>query len=214
MYSERLAAAFEWASRLHAAQTRKGVETPYLSHLLGVASLILEYGGTEDEVIAGLLHDAVEDCGGLPMLADIRAKFGSVVADIVSACSDSVTSDPEAKSDWEVRKRAYVAAVAAKSNAACFVTACDKLHNATAIFEDDLLGSAPDGTTVWHRFGGKSKEQTIAYYSAMAEALRGRVPAALWQRFARTVAALEALAKPAEHQRWLGVLRTPPHLAA
>lgn len=98
MYSERLTAGFEWASRLHATQPRKGVDTPYLSHLLGVASLAIEYDGDEDDLIAAMLHDAVEDCGGLPMLEKIRTKFGNTVASTVEQCSDSVTVAADAKS--------------------------------------------------------------------------------------------------------------------
>lgn len=203
MYSERLTAGFEWASRLHAEQTRKGIETPYLSHLLGVASLVVEHGGDEDDVIAGLLHDAVEDCGGLTMLDQIRDRFGSIVADTVMQCSDSATSDPDAKLDWVDRKRAYVAAIAAKSDRARFVTACDKLHNASAILNDHLLGAALDGSTVWDRFGGKTREQTVAYYSSMLAVLENRISPALWSRLAQTVQALASLTEPIEHRRWV-----------
>ena len=203
MYSKRLTAGFEWASRLHAEQTRKGVGTPYLSHLLGVASLVIEHGGDEDHVIAGLLHDAVEDCGGLAMLDSIHAEFGGIVADTVMQCSDSVTEDADAKLPWEDRKRTYVAAVASKSDRAAFVTACDKLHNANAILNDHLIGAGDDGSTVWDRFGGKTREQTVAYYTAMVAALEPRIPVDLWQRLSRTVAALEVLTDPVEHRRWV-----------
>ncbi len=206
MYSNRLTVGFEWAARLHATQKRKGVDAPYLSHLLGVASLALEHNGDEDNVIAGLLHDAVEDCGGLTMLDAIRSEFGDVVADTVMQCSDSVTDDADAKLPWEDRKRAYIAAVATKSDRAAFVTACDKLHNASAILNDHLLGADADGKTVWDRFGGKSLEQTVAYYSAMVSALEGRITVDLWTRLQRTVAALEILADPVEHRRWVARL--------
>jgi len=211
MYSERLTAGFEWASRLHATQSRKGVDTPYLSHLLGVASLAVEYGGDEDDVIAAMLHDAVEDCGGLPMLEKIRATFGNTVASTVEQCSDSVTVDADAKSDWVNRKRAYVASVADKSERARFVTTCDKLHNATAILNDHRAGRAADGTTVWDRFGGKPPEQVVAYYSAMVAALkgRGRVKEPLWQRLADTVAALEGVTEGGGHALWLTRLQDP-----
>lgn len=203
MYSERLTAGFEWASRLHADQSRKGVGTPYLSHLLGVASLVIEHGGDEDDVIAGMLHDAVEDCGGSPMLAAIRERFGDVVADTVMECTDSVAEDAGAKLPWEDRKRAYIAAVVGKSARARLVTACDKLHNATAILADHRAGVGEDGLTVWDRFGGKTCEQTIAYYSAMVAALKGRIQPRLWGRLADTVAALEAVANAAERERWV-----------
>ena len=215
MYSERLTAGFEWASRLHAAQLRKGVDPPYLSHLLGVASLAIEFGGDEDHVIAALLHDAVEDCGGLPMLDLIRTEFGPVVAETVAQCSDSVAEDAGEKREWLDRKQDYVAAVATKSERARFVTTCDKLHNASAILNDHQQGRAIDGTTVWDRFGGKSPEQIVAYYSAMVAALEGRVMLqgevvmSLWKRLAATVAALEAtLKRPDEHAMWLGRLQS------
>ena len=203
MYSKRLTAGFEWASRLHNGHNRKGVETAYLSHLLGVASLVIEHGGDDKHAVAALLHDAVEDCGGKPTLKKIRKRFGKTIANTVEQCSDSVTEDPTIKMDWEVRKRAYVAAVATKSDRAAFVTACDKLHNANAILNDHMIGAGDDGSTVWDRFGGKSREQTVAYYTAMVDALAPRIPADLWQRLSRTVAALEVLADPVEHRRWV-----------
>ncbi|KPF68130.1 hypothetical protein IP88_11960 [alpha proteobacterium AAP81b] len=210
MHSKRLTAAFDMASALHASQTRKSLGTPYLSHLLGVASLIIEHGGDEDHVIAGLLHDAVEDCGGLPVLDDIRREFGDVVADTVMECSDSVTVDAGAKLAWEDRKRTYIAAVAGKSARARFVTTCDKLHNAVSILNDHHLGAGDDGATVWDRFGGKSPAQTVAYYSAMVAALQGRVDAAVWQRLAVTVAALEDVVEDRrEHGDWVDRLRLP-----
>ncbi len=203
MYSKRLTAGFNMASQLHDGHERKGVATPYLSHLLGVASLVIEHGGDDDHVIAALLHDAVEDCGGEPTLRKIREHFGETVAATVEQCSDSVTEDVNVKADWLDRKRAYVTGVATKSDRAILVTACDKLHNANAILNDDLAGKAADGTTVWDRFGGKSREQVVAYYTAMATALEARVPAALSERLARTVAALERLVEPAGHRHWV-----------
>ena len=203
MYSERLTAGFEWASRLHATQQRKGLDTPYLSHLMGVASLAIEYGGDEDDVIAAMLHDTVEDCSGLPMLEKIRVRFGDTVASTVEQCSDSVTVDADAKSDWVDRKRAYVASVPGKRERARFVTTCDKLHNATAILNDHRAGRAADGTTVWDRFGGKPPEQVVAYYSAMVAALKGLVKEPLWQRLADTVAELERVTEVDGHARWL-----------
>lgn len=210
MYSQRLTAGFEWASRLHAGQARKGVETPYLSHLLGVASLVVEYGGDEDDVISALLHDAVEDCGGLPMLEKIKAEFGPTVAETVRQCSDSVTLEADSKTEWTDRKRAYIAAVEGKSDRARFVTTCDKLHNATAILNDHMLGEGVDGMTVWDRFHAKSPAQVVAYYSAMLAALQGRVQAPLWARLSTTVAALEAtLEDHQEHALWIARLQQP-----
>lgn len=203
MYSERLTNGFEWASRLHAAQKRKGVDTPYLSHLLGVASLIIEFGGNEDAVISGLLHDAVEDCGGPLMLDQIRDEFDDIVADTVMACSDKALAEGEIEPEWEDRKRVYIAAVATKSELACFVTACDKLHNSTAILHDHILAEATGGEPVWNRFSGKTREQTVAYYSAMLAALTGRIPDPLTKRLNDTVAALVMLVDRDEHDSWV-----------
>ena len=203
MYSERRVTAFEWASRLHATQVRKGSEAPYLSHLLGVASLVIEYGGDEDAVIAGLLHDVVEDCGGRAMLDEIGDEFGAVVAATVAECSDNALSDGEAKPPWEQRKRDYIAAVRFKSARACLVTACDKLHNANAIIGDDRHAREGGGTPVWERFSGKPREQTVACYTAISAALQGLVPPALGALLANTVAELRDLADLSAHDIWV-----------
>lgn len=209
MYSERLTAGFDKASKLHAGHPRKGIGTPYLAHLLGVASFVIEYGGDENDVIAAMLHDAVEDCGGLPTLDEIRRDFGDIVAETVAQCSDSITEDAGNKPEWIDRKRAYVASVPGKADRARFVTTCDKLHNASAILNDHRLGTAADGSTVWDRFGGKSREQVVAYYTAMVAVLEGRVNAGLWSRLADTVSALEAGLDPHEHSEWLAKLQVP-----
>src|SRR3954465_8275129 len=111
LLTDRFARALRLASDHHRAQLRKGTEIPYVSHLLGVTSLVLEMGGGEDEAIAALLHDAVEDGGGEPMLARIGSEFGETVARIVLANSDTIA---EPKPPWLERKRAYVASVAGK----------------------------------------------------------------------------------------------------
>jgi (p)ppGpp synthase/HD superfamily hydrolase len=108
LLSPDFAEALTFATHLHSAQTRKGTESPYVSHLLRVAGLVLEYGGNEDEAIAALLHDAVEDQGGQLTRERIRRRFGSAVADVVEACSDT---DVEPKPAWRPRKDAYLAHV-------------------------------------------------------------------------------------------------------
>ena len=105
----RFIEALGYAARLHAKQTRKRTERPYVGHLLSVTSIVIEYGGDEEMAIAALLHDAVEDQGGLPRLREIRKKFGTRVARIVDGCTDSYT---EPKPPWLVRKQEYVARVA------------------------------------------------------------------------------------------------------
>ncbi len=99
--SPRYEAALVMAAQLHASQIRKGSRVPYVSHLLAVSSLVIESGGTEDQAIAGLLHDAVEDQGGLETLERISDHFGSGVADIVDHCTDA---HEEPKPDWRPRK--------------------------------------------------------------------------------------------------------------
>src|SRR5271170_2486585 len=101
----RLQRAFRYAAEKHAGQTRKQTAVPYLSHLMAVSSLVLEAGGDEDLAIAALLHDAVEDCGGMPRLREIRKQFGPRVAKIVAGCTDSYAIP---KPDWRQRKKDYI----------------------------------------------------------------------------------------------------------
>jgi len=103
-YGPRLGDALAWAAYLHSAQTRKGKTEPYLTHLLRVTGLVLKFGGSEDQAIAGALHDAPEDCGGQPVLAEIGRRFGAMVAQIVKDCSDSLVEDPDGKAPWRERK--------------------------------------------------------------------------------------------------------------
>src|SRR2546427_12542687 len=123
----RFTRAVGYAARLHAKQKRKGTERPYIGHLLGVASIVIEHGGDEEMAIAALLHDAVEDQGGLPRLREIRRKFGARVARIVDGCTDSYT---EPKPTWRARKLAYIQRVAAEPADVRLVSAADKLSNA------------------------------------------------------------------------------------
>lgn len=133
MLTQRYADALQLAWRLHDGQLRKGTSIPYVSHLLAVSSLALEHGASEDEAIAALLHDAVEDAGGRPTLEMIRARFGAAVADIVEGCTDSYE---EPKPEWRPRKEAYLAHVAQASRSVRLVSASDKLHNARSILSD------------------------------------------------------------------------------
>jgi len=132
--SERFDDALVFAARHHRAQPRKGSRVPYMSHLMSVSALVLEHGGTEDQAIAGLLHDAVEDAPegqGLEALQTIADRFGEPVRTMVAACSDSLNDDEHGKAPWHDRKRAYVAALAdpeRKSDDALLVTAVDKTH--------------------------------------------------------------------------------------
>lgn len=183
----RFEAALTDAARHHRNQVRKGTTIPYLAHLLGVAAIALELGADEDQAIAALLHDAVEDCGGEPILVEIRERFGERVAGIVDACSDAAPLADEVKAPWKTRKQAYLDAMAHKDRDTLLVSLSDKTHNARAIL-DDL---AEHGPAVWDRFNA-SREQSLWYYSALADAFTGHLPGAGAKRFARIVKALRA----------------------
>jgi len=134
--TRRFDLALKVASGLHHSQCRKGTSIPYIAHLLGVTALVLENGGSENQAIAALLHDAVEDQGGKPTLDTIRHLFGDRVADIVLECSDSDATDPAQKVPSAERKRAYLRHLPSVSNEALLVTLADKVHNVRSILED------------------------------------------------------------------------------
>ncbi len=166
LLTERFDRALALASDHHRRQLRKGTDIPYTAHLLAVTSIVLEMGGDEDEAIGALLHDAVEDGGGVALLVRIRAEYGDAVAQIVDANSDS---DVEPKPPWRGRKEAYVAAMTTKSPAALRVSLADKLHNARSIVADH----ARVGDELWERFTA-SREETCWYYAALASAFESR----------------------------------------
>jgi (p)ppGpp synthase/HD superfamily hydrolase len=182
--SSRFENALHLANQLHQTQLRKGTEIPYFAHLMGVASLVLEHGGTEDEAIAGILHDAVEDQGGQKTLQLIREQFGDTVADIVMGCTDA---DVIPKPPWKARKEAYIAHVATASPSVRLVSACDKLHNARAILNDYYQ----NGDKVWEKFKG-GKEGTMWYYRSLVTEFKKHGESPLVQELDRTVRQLEA----------------------
>lgn len=159
--SDRYQKALLFAHQLHQNQTRKGSHTPYIAHLLSVSALVLEHGGDEDQAIAGLLHDAVEDQGGLPTLELIKKEFGEKVADIVAGCTDAYTNP---KPPWPGRKTAYLTKLQTADDKILLVSLADKVHNARSILAD-LNDPA---TTVWDKFKG-GKEGTIWYYQSLAD---------------------------------------------
>ncbi len=167
--TERYADAVAYAATAHAAQRRKGTDIPYIAHLLAVSGSVLEAGGDEDQAIAGLLHDVVEDQGGLPRADDVRARFGDRVADIVLGCSDSTVEDREDKLPYADRKAAHIAHLREASDDVLLVTAADKLHNARAI-HTDLLIHGPD---MLKRFNGEP-HQILAYYRSILDVLESR----------------------------------------
>lgn len=159
MLTARYADAVAYASDVHAAQVRKGTRVPYVAHLLGVSSLVLEAGGDEGLAIAALLHDAAEDHGGRARLADIEARFGVRVASVVGECSDSLSAEGAAKADWEPRKREHLARLAKASDDALVVWAADKVHNGRAIVTD-LTAS---GNAAMSRFHA-APDRVLWYY--------------------------------------------------
>jgi (p)ppGpp synthase/HD superfamily hydrolase len=181
--SKRFDEAFLYAHEAHRDQRRKKTDRPYISHLMGVASLVLQYGGDEEQAIAALLHDVVEDCGGAPRLAEIREKFGERVARIVDGCTDT---DQIPKPPWRERKERYVERVRGEKDDVLLVSAADKLYNMREI----LMDVREHGPGVWERFQGK-REGSLWYYGALIEAFQGRAAHALVAELERTVAELE-----------------------
>lgn len=157
----RFADAVAFALEKHGGQLRKGTTIPYLTHLMAVASLVGESGGSEDEIIGGLLHDAVEDGGGAPVLEEIRARFGERVALIVEGCTDDDSGGE--KAPWLERKKAYLQHLAVAAVGVLRVSCADKLHNARSI-ERDLRDH---GVVVFKRFKG-DREGTLWYYRSLA----------------------------------------------
>ena len=182
----RFEEALLFACRLHAGQRRKGKEVPYIAHLLGVSSLVLEHGASEDEAIAALLHDAVEDQGGAATRAEVARRFGETVAAIVDGCTDT---EVVPKPPWPARKQAFVARLATASPSVRLVVAADKLHNARAVLADyRLLGEG-----LWTRFAG-GRAGSLWYYRAVADALRIADDSPLVDELNRVVTELEGLA--------------------
>jgi (p)ppGpp synthase/HD superfamily hydrolase len=159
--TERFDEALLYASAPHRKQPRKGTDIPYVSHLLAVCSIVIAHGDDEDQAIAALLHDAVEDQGGQPTRDEIDRRFGGNVAKIVADCTDAWT-DP--KPPWRARKVAYLAALPGKPPRSLLVSLADKVHNAQAIAEDRRAL----GEEIWNRFTG-GREGTIWYYGALSD---------------------------------------------
>jgi (p)ppGpp synthase/HD superfamily hydrolase len=164
MLTTRFDDAFRFAHELHAGQTRKGTAAPYVGHLMGVASIVLDDGGSEDEAIGALLHDAVEDQGGRQRLDEIRERFGDTVARIVEDCTDSWETP---KKPWAERKRQYVDHARHLGASSLRVSAADKVHNAYAILRD-LRNS---GEAVWGRFNA-APDDILSYYESLVRAYR------------------------------------------
>ena len=164
----RFLRAFEFAAQNHAGQTRKASTIPYIAHLIGVTSLVMEAGGDEDLAIAAMLHDVVEDCGGAPMLKEVRRRFGKRVADIVDGCTDAYEIP---KPPWRERKETYLRRLRKENADTRLVSAADKLNNVRSILSDYRVV----GESVWSRFNG-GREGTLWYYRTLRdEFLRSKI---------------------------------------
>lgn len=184
--SERFREALNYAVDLHRDHVRKGSGVPYIAHLLSVTALALEHGAGENEAIAALLHDAVEDRGGLPVLEEIRRRFGDRVAVIVDGCTDAYT-DP--KPPWRSRKETYLRHLREEADDSVrLVSACDKLHNARSI-RSDLMAH---GEAIFERFKG-GKEGTLWYYRTLRDIFRARGPHRLAEELDDVVGRIEEL---------------------
>lgn len=178
--------ALAFTMQLHADQRRKGTTVPYIAHLLGVTSLVIEQCSTEDEAVAALLHDAVEDQGGPQTREEIRRRFGEAVVAIVDGCTDTNVTP---KLPWRKRKEDYLAHIADASPSVRRVSSADKLHNARAI----LMDYRALGESVWDRFIS-GRDGTLWYYRALVEAYRAVEPTPLVDELDRVVAEIERLA--------------------
>jgi len=183
--------ALTYAFEAHCTQTRKGTDTPYIAHLLGVASLVIEDDGDEIQAIAGLLHDAMEDQGGRVLLEDIRAHFGPRVAAIVEACSDSDVVGK--KRPWAERKEQYLKHLDSAPSEVLRVAAADKLYNARAILAD--YRSLGEG--LWPRFNAP-RDDILRYYSSLVRIFTQREPASLGRELESVVRTLHHLVRPSD----------------
>jgi (p)ppGpp synthase/HD superfamily hydrolase len=188
--TDRFDRALLYATHVHGGQTRKSTTTPYIAHLLAVAATVLEYGGSEDQAIAALLHDAAEDQGGRPRLHDIRNRFGETVADIVQACSDNIVDagKGERKADWRSRKLGYLTHLRTVDAQTLLVSLSDKVHNARSILRD--LRNPDVGAAVFDRFSNPRTE-TLWYYRSLADTFRDLLPGQLADELDEIVTVLE-----------------------
>jgi len=186
MLGPRFLRAFLFAAQKHSGQTRKASAVPYIAHLMGVASLVLEAGGDEDLALAALLHDVVEDCGGTPMLKEVRRRFGKRVAHVVDGCTDAYT-DP--KPPWRERKEIYIRHLKSADADTRLVSAADKLNNVRSILSD----YRSIGESVWSRFSG-GREGTLWYYRTLRDAFLEHPRNRITRDFELAVSELDSLA--------------------
>ena len=182
---DRFDKAMVYAARLHASQTRKGSDIPYIAHLLGVTAIVLEDGGDEDEAIAALLHDAVEDQGGLSTLEEIRKNFGDNVAEIVLSVSDSYSKP---KPPWRERKKAYIISIRDAAPSTLRVSMADKVYNAYSTLQD----LRREGESAWEKFNG-GKDGTLWYYEQLITEFGRHGPSSLLSELTRIVEQIKKL---------------------
>jgi (p)ppGpp synthase/HD superfamily hydrolase len=183
--SPRFLDALGYAAALHAKQQRKISGEPYLAHLLAVAAIVIEHGGSEDEAIAALLHDAVEDQGGMATFEEIRRRFGQTVADIVDGCTDTAATP---KPPWRQRKESHIARLRDASHSVRLVSAADKLHNARSMLREYRR----HGESFWKHFRG-GREGTLWYHRTVVATLRQAGVDALVEELDRVVTEIEQL---------------------
>jgi (p)ppGpp synthase/HD superfamily hydrolase len=186
--TDRFLDAVAMAQEVHGRSRRTGTEIPYMAHLLVVTGLVLEDGGDEDQAIAALLHDSVEDVGGRPLLERIERTFGPRVAEIVEGCSDSI--DGEDEGPWIERKRRYLEHLQEVSDDGVLrVSLADKVHNARSLVRDYRC----EGNALWERFQEKTAEDQLWYYGGLLEFFTRRRPGPLTEDLHRAVDELAAL---------------------
>jgi len=185
LLSPKFALALQFANEIHCTQVRKGdVAAPYISHLMAVSGLVMEYDGEEYQAIAALLHDSAEDCGGRPMLETGRVLFGNEVAEIVDACTDTFE---EPKPEWRPRKEAYLKAMKKKPATTKLVCCADKLHNITNTLRD-IRKSAPQTWIVnMASTQNNTAEKQCWYYLGCLEALSTDWTNPILNEFAQSV---------------------------
>jgi (p)ppGpp synthase/HD superfamily hydrolase len=188
-FSEKFDEALAWAHQLHRQQVRKGSGVPYVCHLLGVSALVIEHGGTEEQAIAALLHDAGEDQGGEPTVREIGRRFGPGVEEIVRACSDALVEDGP-KPPWRERKEAYLAHLKDAPEAAILVSLADKVNNSRSLVTD----LREQGPAVFDKFKG-GHDGTLWYYRRLVEELAARTSGPLYDDLVALVNEMHRLAE-------------------
>jgi (p)ppGpp synthase/HD superfamily hydrolase len=192
LLTERFSAAVEYARQLH-TEYRKGTDVPYMAHLLGVASLVMGEAGervqvTEDMIIAALLHDTVEDHGGMLRLREVEQRFGGNVARIVAALSDTFADDHDKKEGWEERKLGYLERLRSETDDVLLISAADKLYNAKSILDDHRV----IGDVVWERFK-RGADKQLWYYKELLAIFRAHPTNKIVDDLERVVRELSAL---------------------